>query len=680
MLHVSANRRYFEQVDGTPFYWLGDTWWSALSTRLSWDGFQKLTADRTAKGFTVVQIVAGLIPGDEEKAPSDPGYCNEGGCVWEAGFERINPQYFDYADRRIQYLADAGIVPAIVGAWGDHLKVMGIDRLKKHWRYVIARYGSYPVFWVVGGEVFDPPEKVARRSLAPPDMETLGGWTQIAQYVRATDPLHHPTTVHEEAAAEDLPLQDEAITDFQLFQPSHFGWPSIPVEVLQLDTHYARTEVTKPLVVGEIGYEGLGEAHWQDFQRVAFWLAMLNGAAGHTYGANGTWESYTADAPLHRVQLSLLTWDEGMNLPGSYQVGLGSKLLRNYSWWKFEPHPEWVIPRGTTLLEPRKGVNEFHINIVGELDDSQARLDSRDGSTLPRSDWQKAHGTFRQPFAAGVSGEVRFIYIPHFGFLSRSAPTILGLEPHVRYHAYFWEPSLGIKFDVGAVERPSPGTLIRKRSKFTDYSVGEETLSVFRGVNETNLVAASDVERDGKSALVLRFHDVNNYLAAIYSPEEKLLYLIDRKQGADGAPLNQTPIGELLTTGSLRLTMEVRNSWAAASITDGAHSYTSEIVHVKNTEMGGVGLLRKNAAPRGLGSLELRKSPSLVRDEHLDRELYDARGVYRGAMTVPGLPQMAEQGISSWGDLGREKIILLDAYRPDRVPYGRDWILVLEAR
>ena len=61
MLRASANKRYFEHADGTPFYWLGDTWWSGLSDRLSWEGFQKLTADRKEKGFTVVQIVAGLV-------------------------------------------------------------------------------------------------------------------------------------------------------------------------------------------------------------------------------------------------------------------------------------------------------------------------------------------------------------------------------------------------------------------------------------------------------------------------------------------------------------------------------------------------------------------------------------------------------------------------------------------
>src|ERR1700733_4687459 len=105
-----------------------------LSSRLTWEGFQMLTSDRKAKGFTVVQIVAGLVP-FEEQAPSDPGYCNEGGCVWEPSFKRINPQYFDYADRRIQYLLANGLVPAIVGGWRDVLPQMGLKRLKQHWRY-----------------------------------------------------------------------------------------------------------------------------------------------------------------------------------------------------------------------------------------------------------------------------------------------------------------------------------------------------------------------------------------------------------------------------------------------------------------------------------------------------------------------------------------------------------------
>src|SRR5262249_52271138 len=112
MLRVSANKRYLEHADGTPFFWLGDTWWTGLSDRLPWRGFQELTADRKAKGFTVVQITAGLVP-PGELCPQDPGCANEGGAVWEPDFKRINPGYFDAADRRIQWLIDSGLVPEI---------------------------------------------------------------------------------------------------------------------------------------------------------------------------------------------------------------------------------------------------------------------------------------------------------------------------------------------------------------------------------------------------------------------------------------------------------------------------------------------------------------------------------------------------------------------------------------
>src|SRR5690606_7238149 len=62
-LRVARDRRHFEHDDGTPFFWVGDTWWMGLTSRLDWPaGFRELTADRVEKGFNVVQIVAGPYP------------------------------------------------------------------------------------------------------------------------------------------------------------------------------------------------------------------------------------------------------------------------------------------------------------------------------------------------------------------------------------------------------------------------------------------------------------------------------------------------------------------------------------------------------------------------------------------------------------------------------------------
>jgi len=448
LLRVSANKRYFEQADGTPFYWLGDTWWTTLSDRLPWEGFQELALDRKAKGFTVIQIVAGLVP--DESAPADPGFCNEGGCVWDPAFQRINPKYFDYADRRIQCLVENGLAPAIVGGWRRILAQMGVPKMKQHWRYVIARYGAYPVFWITGGEVYDPPASQRRTELnliSP-------GWTEIARFIRATDPAHHPLSVHEIDPPFDSALQDESLTDFDLYQAGHRGWPSIATAIALLNKHYARTTVTKPLVVGEIGYEKLAGENSEDYQRAAFWLATLNGAAGFTYGNISVAEAYSTHKPFLRGMLSPYSWEEGMHFPGAAQVAMGASLLKNYPWWKMVPHPEWVTPRGTTLLEPNSQVSGFDIDLIAAL----AQREQPPDKDLPLGEWHNRQGNWRLPYAAGVPGEVRFVYLPYSQFLKpRPVPSVQGLEPGVRYHAYYWEPTLGIKYDLGVVERAAEG-------------------------------------------------------------------------------------------------------------------------------------------------------------------------------------------------------------------------------
>jgi hypothetical protein len=142
-VRVEANRRHFEYADGTPFFWLGDTWWMGLCHRLHFpDEFKQLAADRKAKGFNVIQIVAGLYP---DMFPFDPRGANETGFPWEADYARIRPAYFDAADARLRLLVDEGFTVCLVGAWGYFLPMMGEAKMKAHWRYFLARYGASPV-------------------------------------------------------------------------------------------------------------------------------------------------------------------------------------------------------------------------------------------------------------------------------------------------------------------------------------------------------------------------------------------------------------------------------------------------------------------------------------------------------------------------------------------------------
>jgi hypothetical protein len=191
-----------------------------------------------------------------------------------------------------------------------------------------------------------------------------------------------------------------------------------------------------------------------------------------------------------------------------------------------------------------------------------------------------------------------------------------------------------------------------------------ESLTVIKEVNETNVSAAVDANSGADARLILRFHDTDNYVAAVYSFKEKAIYLLDRAKSSDGTPLGSTPVPTL--GANIRLTAEVRAGGAILSVTDGKQAFTTPIVNVSNTTAGSTGVMHRNdGTVQSFGNFELRKSPTLVTDEHIENKLYDARGGYRGE----------ESGLRLPGN----KLILQDAYRPEILPYGRDWLLVLES-
>jgi hypothetical protein len=285
--------------------------------------------------------------------------------------------------------------------------------------------------------------------------------------------------------------------------------------------------------------------------------------------------------------------------------------------------------------------------------------------SYPGGEWKAKDGNIFRPYAAGIAGKIRFIYVPCLSLFCHTPPTVLGLEQGVRYHAYYWEPTIGVKFDLGSIERPSPGAVL-----LTDESPGgkmtaDDPVSAIHQVGDRDLVASVAGNSNASAGLILRYHDAGNYLTAVYSPTAKAVYLLDREKGANGEPLGNMPVGAM--GPNFVLSAEVRGPWAAVSITDGTNTYTSKIVSVNNITAGAAGLWHVSGSPaQSYTHFELRKSPTLVTDDHLEKKLYDARGVYRGALTGKG-----------WDDFGKEKLLLLDAYQPDPLPMPQDWILVL---
>jgi len=61
-LKVSGNNRFLVHKDGTAFFYLGDTAWE-LFHNLTREEAEMYLENRRAKGFTVIQAVAGLRKG-----------------------------------------------------------------------------------------------------------------------------------------------------------------------------------------------------------------------------------------------------------------------------------------------------------------------------------------------------------------------------------------------------------------------------------------------------------------------------------------------------------------------------------------------------------------------------------------------------------------------------------------
>ncbi|MGQ9553709.1 MAG: apiosidase-like domain-containing protein [Anaerolineae bacterium] len=431
-LRVATDCRHLEHCDGTPFFWLGDTWWMGFCKRLRWpEDFQELTADRVAKGFSVIQIVAGLYPDME---PFDPRGANEAGFPWERDFTCINPTYFDMADLRIAHLVRSGLVPCIVGSWGYFMDFTGVEVLKKHWRNLVARYSAYPVVWCVAGEALmlyylrkaEADAKLARCQLR-------ARWSELVRAIRALDPYGHPITIHPTQYGHEQ-VDDPSLLDLDMLQTGHSGHASLANTVDMLEKALAH-EPRMPVLVGEVNYEGIMESGREEMQRFQFWTCMLSGAAGHTYGANGIWQVNTREQPYgrspHGTAWGNRPWEEAYRLPGSGQLGLGKRLLQRYPWWQFEPHPEWVEPH----QEPGKRMSAY---------------------------------------AAGISDQVRLVYFPaETSWVAwRSALLLKGLDPGHQYRGFYFDPATGHEYDLGTVTADAQGNyVLPKPPIFQDWVV-----------------------------------------------------------------------------------------------------------------------------------------------------------------------------------------------------------------
>src|SRR4029077_20098106 len=241
---------------------------------------------------------------------------------------------------------------------GYFIPWMGVEKMEQHWRYLIARYGAWPVVWCTAGEANLP--YYLTKGFPYDDRTQVTSWTEVMRYVRDNDPFHHlvtihPTGIHRLSARNAT--EDISLLDIDMLQTPHGNREAVPPTVRTVRESYADKPVM-PVINGEASYEMLSDKIPAQWPRPMFGICMWTGPAGHTYGANGIWQcnrrgqphgpSPTAGSPP--TGYGTISWYDAMNLPGSQQVGLGKKLLEQFPWREFQPHPEWAVFASTPPL------------------------------------------------------------------------------------------------------------------------------------------------------------------------------------------------------------------------------------------------------------------------------------------------------------------------------------------
>jgi hypothetical protein len=386
MVRPSADGRGLEHADGTPFFLVGDTWWSVPSFR-----FQLAETDepkplgpgatlndyvhyRKAQGYNCVGLIAAQPAWANDGRPpiatledgtvvraawKQPGtnsakdMHNEGGRPFEfpgkvPGYEdvmpdldRVNPEYFKVLDRKIDYLNAQGIVPFIEVSRRD---------AGQAWK----RFHDFP--------------------------ESYGRFVQyvFARYqanITILSPIHYDyygLTITAEEYNEPINLMLERYGKPPFGTPLsanpnpstlvNFGkdsWVDIHQSgnVREHYTYWYLTEMfeaeKKPAINGEPYYAGLHQlgtpyplrvppdSEADDFYvRSGLYGSFLSGGlAGFIYGAEGIWQSDVEPESLHKM------WDAFQWKSGAQVQHIRSfATVRGSRYRALEPNAELVMP------------------------------------------------------------------------------------------------------------------------------------------------------------------------------------------------------------------------------------------------------------------------------------------------------------------------------------------------
>ncbi|HVU22853.1 MAG TPA: DUF4038 domain-containing protein [Opitutus sp.] len=349
MVVATPNGHALQHADGTPFLAIGDTWYSAGTNRFKWRdddtprpigptaGFQDYVRYRKAQGFNWVNIIAafpnwktddkpwrftmpdgttirsawvefGTAAPSNDNRGSAKNMDNEGGRPFffpgkVPGYEnyfpdmdRINPEYFHYLDRKIDYLNANGFVPFIEVSRRDSGLLWKKyydwpDTYVRYIQYVWSRYQANitvlsPVHLDIIAETVSPADysnaiRIVEDRFGPPPFgtllsananpSTLENWGENSWVT-----LHQTGNMRE---------HDNYWYLTEIFNLKH------PKPGMNGEPYYAGYKDNRGAgaVNYKLGAEGGTERDNQLCRSGLYGCFLSGGLSGHVYGAEGIW-------------------------------------------------------------------------------------------------------------------------------------------------------------------------------------------------------------------------------------------------------------------------------------------------------------------------------------------------------------------------------------------------------
>lgn len=328
-------------VDGTPFFYLADTIWSAF-TNVTMEEWEYYLNQRKFQGFNVLQI--NILPQWDRSISNLNIYPfnTKDGNVFE--FKSFNEEYFVRAKKMCQMAIDKGFRLALVLLWANYVpdtwaskiisdNIIPYDFIKPLVEKIYNTFDKYNPIYVISGDT---------------DFETDRA---ISYYECALDTIRQLSpntlkTLHIKGRYSNIPKQLLDKINFYMFQSGHnIEYQNMSYELAE---KFYKDYPVKPIVNSEPCYEQMGYSRklYGRFRQIdirkAAWSSVLSGAcAGVTYGAHGIWNW----KKINKVKTGILgeafddpmCWEDAIKFSGAWDYGYIKYLFELYNIEKLIP-------------------------------------------------------------------------------------------------------------------------------------------------------------------------------------------------------------------------------------------------------------------------------------------------------------------------------------------------------